>query len=230
MDNTMMMDMATQDPDLAAIGADVDQALTAYEADIKQLQATQDVYAPAEVQRRRGAADALLYSRLDSRFADGDTLVQKRLDEARRQMAMAERDPVEALSAADLQRASQLAPFVREAVDGLSLADLTAELQRRRLAGDRVALALWVRYTMPVMEQARIAGAAQGRGLDYDGQALDIELATCQEALVDEQTRKAVAKAKTDEQKALAFKAGLREIKSRDPRYQASVRQRFGLS
>lgn len=218
-----------QDLDLARISVDVDQALTEYDRDLSQLQAAQNVYTAPELARRRAEADTKLYSRLDSRFAEGDDLVEQRLTEARRQIALVERDPVESLSAADLARASSLAPFVREAVDGLSLTDLTAELQRRRLAGDRVALALWTRYITPVVAQARMAAAAQGQGLNLDGQALAAELATCQDALVDDTTKKTLAKAKTTEQKALALKSALRQLKSKDPRERERIRQTYGL-
>lgn len=225
-----MIDTQPQDPELSALENDVDSALADYERETQLLNTTgREVYAPPELERRRAAAETALADRLDARFGEAEQKAQERLDAARRDLSLLEGDPLERLNPAELQRASYLAPFVRESVASLPVATLTTELERRRLSGDKTLIALWLRYAAPALEEAQLAAAAQGRGLDRDGRALADELERSRVALIDEATGKKLDAARSAEKGALTFRAGVRRIRAKDPREQARIRQTYGV-
>jgi len=139
----------------------VDSALAAYAANKARLYRQQDgkpIYAPDEHKAREGA----LLADLDSRLESAVQSAESRAADAELAARRVQHDPLFGLDAGDTQKASGLAPFVREEAEAQPLDRLTETVRTALLTGTKVEKILTLRYAARRVEAEREPYAEDG--------------------------------------------------------------------
>ncbi len=139
----------------------VDSALAAYEANKARLYRQQDgkpIYAPDEHKAR----ESTLLADLDGRLQSAVQSVETRAADAELAARRVQRDPLFGLDAGDSQKASGLAPFVREEAEAQPLDRLTETVRTALLTGTKVEKILTLRYAARRVEAERAPYAQDG--------------------------------------------------------------------
>jgi len=139
----------------------VDSALSVYEANKARLYRQQDgkpIYAPDE----HNARESTLLADLDSRLQGAVQSAESRAADAELAARRVQRDPLFGLDDGDTQKASGLAPFVREEAEAQPLDRLTETVRTALLTGTKVEKLLTLRYAARRVEAERAPYAQDG--------------------------------------------------------------------